>query len=185
MTIVVSRYNENIDWIAELNCNVVVYNKGSYLPNTISLPNVGREADSYLRFIIENYNKLDDVTGFLQANPFDHCRDVLDIIKNYECGLKWLGTNWGPVTKNYDGGPGSIPLPLIDICYQLFNIKLTTDVKFTFSAGAQYLVPKQYIKSKSLIWWINCYDIFNQYIDTSPWAYERLWPIIWDYSTNH
>ncbi len=57
MTIVVSRYNENIDWIAELNCNMVVYNKGSYLPNTISLPNVGREADSYLRFIIENYNK--------------------------------------------------------------------------------------------------------------------------------
>jgi len=58
--IIVSRYNENIDWLsAEMN-NCIIYNKGISLgiSNEIMLQNVGRESETYLHYIITNYNNL-------------------------------------------------------------------------------------------------------------------------------
>ena len=71
--IVVARYNEDTSWITDTN--TVIYNKGDRLnnePNQIMVPNVGREAETYLRYIIENYNRLPDVVIFTQANVSDH-----------------------------------------------------------------------------------------------------------------
>jgi hypothetical protein len=190
-TVVITRYNESLSWINSIKDNVVIYNKGhdELSFDYISRPNIGREAESMLYFIIENYNLLTKETVFLQGNPFDHCSDLfyqLEENKNVN-DIVWLGTNWGPVFKNYDGGPGHwCYLPLLEISNLLFdNCKFDTNSRFVFSAGAQYIVPMYKIKSKSLNWWKNCYSVFNQYIETSPWAFERLWPLIWNYSTNH
>ena len=92
-----------------------------------------------------------------------------------------MGSNWGPITKNYDGGPGSDPLPLIELCELLFYQKYDINKTFTFSAGAQYMVPHKFITNKSLDWWKYCYFVFNEYIETSPWSYERIWPEIFNY----
>jgi hypothetical protein len=186
MKVVVAHYNENISWLNNIGCNYIVYSKGSVdlIYSNTTLTNVGREADTYLHHIIENYDCLDNTLIFLQGNPFDHCHDVLHKVNNItDQEIKWLCSNWGPVTKDYQGGPGSIPLPLLELCDKLFDLKFDQTKTFTFSPGAQYVVPKKFILNKSLDWWKYCYSIFNNYIDTSPWAYERLWPIIWDYST--
>ena len=73
-TIIVSRFNEDIEWIEVLKekHNVIIFNKGSLLDNTISLENVGREAHTYVQYIIDNYNNLPEVVLFIQGNPFDH-----------------------------------------------------------------------------------------------------------------
>ena len=74
--IIVSRYNENIDWLsAEMN-NCIIYNKGISLgiSNEIMLQNVGRESETYLNYIISNYNNLADVVIFTQANISDHIK---------------------------------------------------------------------------------------------------------------
>lgn len=188
-TLVISYYNEDLSWLDNVKCEQIIYNKGQNKPNRfhINLPNVGREAGTYLTHIITNYNDLNDINIFAQGNPFDHCHDIVERI-NSTCdvdNVTWLGSNWGPVTKNYEGGPGSIPLPLLSICEELFNESYDNSKTFTFSAGAQYMVPKKFIVNKSLEWWNHCYFIFDKYIDTSPWAYERIWPMIWNYSTNH
>ena len=187
MKIIVAHYNEDLSWLDKINTNHIVYSKGftNSKYSSYTLPNVGREADTYLYYIINNYYNLDNDIIFLQGNPFDHCPDVIDVINhtNDINDVKWLCSNWGPVTKDCQGGPGSIPLPLLDLCEKLFNKKFDNDKTFTFSPGAQYIVPKKFILNKSLDWWKYCYLVFTEYIETSPWAYERLWPIIWDYST--
>lgn len=69
--LVVARYNEDISWTNDFE-NVVIYNKGSFLENSIPLPNVGRESHSYLYHIINNYHCLDDVMMFSQGDYKQH-----------------------------------------------------------------------------------------------------------------
>lgn len=72
--IVVARYNEDVNWLKGAT-NVIVYNKGdglSDMNNVVPLPNVGREAHTYLHHIVENYERLADVTLFTQAKISDH-----------------------------------------------------------------------------------------------------------------
>lgn len=183
--LIVSRYNENLDWLNKIEFDYIVYNKGlddiqfSY----IRLRNVGRETDTYLNYIISNYYNLPDIIVFSQGNPFDHGTNFVEVVNNtYDVNkIVWLGTNWGPVTKDYQGGPGERVLPMLYMCSLLLNKTYDTNKTFTFSAGAQYMVPKKYILNKSLNWWKNAYEIFDAHIETAGWVFERLWPEIFNY----
>lgn len=85
--IVVARFQEDINpWINDFKNQVVVYNKHSG-PNL--LPNVGREAHTYLHFIIDNYHKLPDVTVFCQGDIFKHVQeseysDILRLVTQHQ-----------------------------------------------------------------------------------------------------
>ncbi|OIO01826.1 MAG: hypothetical protein AUJ49_07120 [Desulfovibrionaceae bacterium CG1_02_65_16] len=78
--VVVARYAEDVAWLAKLGLPGVVYNKGPELPAGIlppgvriaALPNIGREAHTYLAHIIANYAALPAHTAFLQGDPFAH-----------------------------------------------------------------------------------------------------------------
>ena len=76
-TIIIARFNENIDWLLRYNnFNVVIYNKGKDLDNKgigkiINLPNVGRESHTWLYHIVSNYENLDEVNIFLQGRIDD------------------------------------------------------------------------------------------------------------------
>lgn len=67
--VVIARYNEDITWTQKLHYNVIIYNKGSELANSIRLPNIGREAHTYIHHIVENYDTMDPngVTAFSQG----------------------------------------------------------------------------------------------------------------------
>ena len=125
-TLVVTRYDENLSWIDNIEDDIVIYNKGfPLLPYEFKeLPNIGREADSMLYHIVNNYHNLSDELVFLQGDPFDHCWDLLKLLeeKRNVDDVVWLGSNWGPVTKNYDGGPGhGCFLPMIKTSKLLFE----------------------------------------------------------------
>lgn len=72
--IIVCRYNEDISWLDSEVKNCVIYNKGDKLniSNEILAPNVGRESETYLNYIISNYDRLPEVCVFTQANIKDH-----------------------------------------------------------------------------------------------------------------
>ena len=76
--IIVARYNESIEWLNSELSNCIIYNKGEKLniDNEILLNNVGRESETYLNYIITNYDNLPDVVVFTQAKISDHI--VLD-----------------------------------------------------------------------------------------------------------
>jgi len=91
--IVVSRFNEDVEWTNQFN-NVIIYNKGEPVDNsdiisqTIhpikNLVNVGREGHTIYNYIYENYRDLDEYIIFLQGNPFDHSPNLIYNIKNIE-----------------------------------------------------------------------------------------------------
>jgi Protein of unknown function (DUF3431) len=66
--LVVARFNENIDWSRDLGVAVRVYDKGPYG----GLPNVGREAHTYLHHVVSRYDSLADWTVFCQGDPLPH-----------------------------------------------------------------------------------------------------------------
>ena len=72
--IVVARYNESVSWLESEHATCVIYNKGHRLSanNEILLPNVGRESETYLHYIIDHYNNLPEVVVFTQAMISDH-----------------------------------------------------------------------------------------------------------------
>ena len=74
--IVVSRYNEQLEWMKEepfSNYKSIVYNKGPndhfYHPGkVIPLKNVGREGHTYLYHIVKHYDDLNEITIFLPGS---------------------------------------------------------------------------------------------------------------------
>lgn len=88
--VVVSRFNERLDWLKPIASRVYVYNKGSDDDTCVDdkesfagwekLENVGREGDTYLHHIIKHFNDttLPDVTVFTQAKIDDHIAEDND-----------------------------------------------------------------------------------------------------------
>ena len=101
--IVIAKYREDISFIKNFKYPVKVYDKST------DYPNVGREAETYLRYIIENYDNLPEIVIFLQGNPFDHLPQNFDLfsmnlnnIKSAQPISNWLKLetwNWATRTK--------------------------------------------------------------------------------------
>jgi hypothetical protein len=91
--LVVSRYNENLEWIKLEPFNkypIIVYNKGinedfaktDNIKKIEKVPNVGRETHTYLYHIIQNYHNLAEVTIFLPgsadlSNKFERAKRMV------------------------------------------------------------------------------------------------------------
>ena len=87
ISLVVARYNENINWVLAYNDIAIIYNKGKELNlpfnNVQNIENIGREGHTYLYHIINNYNNLYSKTIFTQASPFEHNNRILFGVDNY------------------------------------------------------------------------------------------------------
>jgi hypothetical protein len=194
LLVVVARYSENISWVNLVNKPFVIYNKGIDIEGypSIKLNNVGRETDTFLRFILNNYHNLPDNVCFLQGNPFDHFKDVINFINNFSIkndNIIFLSQiilkescNWGLL-----GNPPDKFVMIntdTDKSYTGYNLsqvanflKLNHKLIYEFAPGGQYIVPKSMILNKSLDWWINAFKVHESFYH-APWFYERLWPSI-------
>mmetsp|Transcript_25723 Transcript_25723/g.47002 ORF Transcript_25723/g.47002 Transcript_25723/m.47002 type:complete len:634 (+) Transcript_25723:120-2021(+) len=84
--IVITRYTEDVTWLDSLSdFDTVVYNKGglktllpSPRPNlrVMDIENLGREDETMLRHIVDNYDNASDITIFLQGWPYNHCGEL-------------------------------------------------------------------------------------------------------------
>lgn len=81
--LVLAHYQEDLQWLCEQNWDqVIIYTKGPQWSalnvdfRKIQLPNIGREAHTYLHHIVSNYDNLADITIFSQAGLADHVDDV-------------------------------------------------------------------------------------------------------------
>lgn len=92
--VVVSKFMEDTSWITQLRGDVfktiTVYDKSGSSTNkhedkrvsVVPLENVGRETDTYLNYIYDNYYDLPEHIVFTQADPFPHSPDFLNIMNN-------------------------------------------------------------------------------------------------------
>ncbi len=110
VTFVVARYNEDLSWTNDFS-RVHILNKGETLPDSFPhpvtpLPNVGREAHSFLWFIVQHYDHLPEHVVFLQGNPFEHYVDIPTLaedVQKYGYTKNWTNASlWGESAPHPD-----------------------------------------------------------------------------------
>jgi hypothetical protein len=196
---VIARYNEPIEWIKDLGFDYIIYNKGEKISldligteKVIEVANEGREAETYLRYITENYEEIPDLVVFLQGNPFDHFPRLFEVLKENENTkeIVSLGNNTFCDLNGNDSYPG---LPMGHF-RNLIIPGHSSDGKIDFIAGAQFMIPGDMIKNKPIEWWINIRNTYEEYwFSDIPSGYgkqpgefiahvfERLWTHIFKY----
>ncbi len=182
--VVISRFEEDINWVRNIKMPVVVYNKGASatglemdLP-VIRRPNFGRESETYLHHIIENYDSLPDYLVLLQGYPIDHCYDLFTILSDHadsnvvvplsECWKRETldaEYNW-PGFKEYLLSLGSL-------------IGLRDMESLSYSTGAQYIVPREMILRRPKSQYQELITKVNYSVNPlEGYVMERLWPYV-------
>jgi hypothetical protein len=192
--VVISKYNEDVSWVDKINHEVLIYDKSETpVKNSISRPNIGREAETLLYYIITNYNNLPDLTIFLQGDPRSNpvkytYEEVIDEINKYHAyELKTILT-WEGCTDLKE--------------YWLKNCKILNDVLFDtdndivkYSSGVQYVIPKNLILNRPLDMYKKIHDSIIKFgnnplvaerenldLGIDAWTIELIWGNIFNYN---
>ena len=185
VNIVVAKYNENIEWTKKIqNHNITIYNKSdNFVENSIKLKNKGREGETFLYHIINNYNNLDEVTVFLQGNPFEHLQSLV----GWRAKLTEEEENKVINKIDTEINDKSDFTSFYQVIYNVPNLTNNVDTKqaclkyygenhnfFTVVPGAQYIVPKKYILSRPLSFWTKLhYGMYSE--ELNGYCQEQLW----------
>ena len=182
--IVISRFNENLDWVTSLKIPFQIYNKGGHLelPHIV-LNNIGREAQTYLHHLIVKFNSLAEYTVFLQGNPHRHTRNIISIINELPGGLNNLQELsrgcWALSDKVLVDEQSEVEAFKVypeDFHNAFFEIPRR---RFRHAYGAQYVVHRSAIQNKPVEFFIHLHDSCS-WIRHEPWSIERVWPSIFD-----
>lgn len=84
MKFILSRYNQDIDWVKEYTNKCTVYDRSEIpLENSIKVPNIGSDIYDKLTYIIDNYDHLPSVALYSKANLFKYIsKEEFDLVKN-------------------------------------------------------------------------------------------------------
>ena len=195
--LVVARYKEDLGWLNNINIPKTVYNKGpDHIPDSIKLENRGREAETYLRYIIDNYDTMPQRVFFTQGNPFDHCPRFLDdITHEFQSPDTWNVISltgfheWVHGFHTHRGIEDSFKFTF----KELFN--KDPPVNIHYPVGAIFGVTKRAIHYYSIDFWKNLRNKILESEKTpncshphvhnnpacgcrnsySPWCFERVW----------
>lgn len=196
IAIVVACYCENIDWIPlEWKNMLYLYEKGfatessPLVPHSkiINLPNVGRESHTYLTHIINNYEHLDDIIYFTQANPFDHAPHF---ITSVNCNIAlckpfmMLGNivlrirdhNVSAYEQNFPGIQAGF-----DRTFTTLFCENRHDPLIRFTAGAIFAVHKPIILRRDKVFYERARELLKHSVNPiEGYAFERLWALIFE-----
>jgi hypothetical protein len=201
--VVIARYNEDSNKLSQLiakefpNEKVTVYNKGLdnlSLPNNaiiLPLPNIGREAHTYLHHILENYDQLADRILFMQAYPYDHkpaspllkyktsfnsaCKNIYAIcgkgsfghINNHLKNADWSKGKWHDTELRND--------TFIDYANNFLNKDYADKDPIYWSPGAIFAVDKANILCHLQEFHQNILDTLDGIAPIGVHYMERLW----------
>lgn len=167
-TVVVARWQENIDWIQGLP------DGWAYLvaQKERDIPNEGREAGSFFWIMHALYDQIepDHVLAFVQGNPFDHAPTLFEQLAEPFDTYAPLG-NYHP-TCDLTGAPHHAGLPIAQ-AWEEYLIGGPPPDELTFTAGGQFMVTGEAILRRPA----DYYDRMVQAMTRgeAPWVMERLW----------
>ena len=190
--LVVAHYAENLNWLRNLPAGLTrtVYDKspaGLVDGPAIPLPNVGREAHTYLHHLVNRYDSLPDWTIFCQGKPFDHAYDFKKTLREFvvepgrisPTGFRWLGhlidtddsqghRLFKPWSKNEDGRG----LDLRNFHRALFDND--GPGQYTFVLGAQFAVHRDVVHQQPVSFYGRALDVSISFPDAAH-CFERSW----------
>lgn len=200
--IIVARYNENIEWLNDEIDNCIIYNKGYKIGinNEIMLENLGRESETYLNYIISNYENLPDVVVFTQANISDHreCGNNVNYLIDIKNNALINGKSDSFITHyeshyhnhwdhdwNYVNGVYYLKdnyknnMPFIDWFKKNINVNYPNPIKIYYNGI--FAVSKQLILNNSLEYYKTLILEVNHHINsTEGHFFERSWYYIFN-----
>lgn len=202
--VVIAKYSEDLSWLdqfkevnREKSMNTFIYDKSrNPSPEHIPLPNVGREADTYLHHICNHYDSPSECLILLQGNPREHTN--VPVVKwklpdsSAITKLTAFFTNIITETHHEDPGQSKYGLPVVQKSRQYFNV---SPVTVSFAAGAQYIVPYAVIRKRPKHLYEMLYQHIHKHVDLNwdsakdrvshvkddeldAWTMERLWPLL-------
>lgn len=185
--LVVARYQEPLNWLRKVPPSIerVVYDKsGEPTPDAIPLPNIGREAHTYLHHICENYRALAPLTVFCQGKPFDHAFDfhhtLRALAENPEgaADFRWLGhiidtdTSDGALFKIWSKNESGVGLDLAGFYCALLG--MDGPHEYPFVLGGQFWARRELIWKRPLSFYESARDLSVAFPNAAH-CYERTW----------
>ena len=188
LELVVAHYHENLNWLRHVPITIqkTIYSKSEAPPLVPhqTLPNVGREAQTYLYHLTTRYDSLADHTIFCQGKPFDHAYDFHASLRALASGeftnehFKWLGHIID--TDSFDGrlfqvwskntiGEG---LDLAAFHQELFGTEGPQE--YPFVLGAQFIVSRQQVYNQPLNFYQKALKVATSFPHAAH-GYERMW----------
>ncbi len=198
--IIVSKYNENINWLLKYNLhkNSYIYVKNTNYDNNLSfvkkyedifkkiifLENKGKEGQTFLYHIINNYHNLADINYFIQANPFDHV-NIIDIIYKNNNDLKEeriMDVYYGyhiSIIQNYKCIYDE-NMNIKELLKKIFDYNFDNIIyNFLFCSGATLCLKKEQILKRPKEFYIKCYNLLSNEINPyDGYIFERIWGLI-------
>ena len=188
--VVVARFNEDVGWTAKLrhDARVLFYDKGeSRCLGSTRLPNVGREAHTYLWHIVDNYMRFPDWTFFTQGDPnrhmpFSHLQGIINgFPATWFRSALWIES--GPMFfvnrpvcfegvtegENQEKGVG-------DVWRELFEGE--PPVAMVFAPAAIFAISRARLESRSLSFYKLAMELASRRA-RGAWEFERLWAYLW------
>jgi hypothetical protein len=190
--IVIARYEEDVSWAAGLPA--VVYNKGTTIDTPIPqhpLPNVGREAHTYLSHILRAWNDLAEVTLFTQG-ALDHLpagiqlNDLLVSGNDIVVPRLVRCREWGPdgrivhfgiwKEKMARGRMRAGRLSLVDWFRRHLNVDPESLGAIAYAPGAIFAVKRRCIRQRPIQLYENLLETVSDHSDPEEAHYlERAW----------
>ena len=187
MELVIARHAEDLAWLRRVpgEFAVTVYDKGSGFPGAIPLPNIGREAHTWLHHLAARYDTLADITVFAQGHPFDHAPDLHKRLRALADGswlireFFWLGfladtddprgrRLFVPWSKN----PERHELRLDEFHQRLFGSP--GPEAYRFFAGAQFAVTREATHRRTRTFYERASQLAAEF-PLAPHCFERCW----------
>ncbi len=189
MDLVVARYREDLRWLRRVPraFRVHLYDKGGDAAGGVTLPNVGREAHTYLHHLVACYETLADLTVFVQGKPFDHVPDLHQRLKAWAAGqetvqdFRGLGflvdaddRTGSRLFQAWSKNPGRIPLDMTGFWTALFDEQPVPE-QFVFFGGAHFAVTRKVIQERPRAFYEKALRVAEHFPDAAH-CFERTWP---------
>ena len=173
--IVVAKYHENVDWLNRFRgFDQIVYDKGdASAPHP--LPNIGREAHTYLHHIISHYDRLADITVFLQGDPHFHCANLDERICSLSASSDFVEFGDSILVEDHTGQPIHPGLPLAETYQSLFDAE--SPEYFVCHAAACFAVSAKRIRQRPRSFYEKMLGLVLE-DERGPYWAERLWQFV-------
>ncbi|HEX9996151.1 MAG TPA: DUF3431 domain-containing protein [Abditibacterium sp.] len=181
LELVVARYLEDLAWIRNIppQIRATIYDKSL----SGNLPNVGREAHTYLHHICTRYDDLAPVSVFCQGKPFDHCFDFRKTLREivqtgFDGDFRWLGhvidtdSSDGALFKTWSKNPGGEGIDIAGFHRELFGIEGPNE--YVFTLGGQFIASRELIRRRPLDFYRRALQISTDFPEAAH-CFERTW----------
>jgi hypothetical protein len=181
VVVVIAHYKENLEWVKNLKYKYVIISKEKYQPE--EKPNKGFEASSYLEYIINNYDDLNEYTIFVHGHrsSWHHTENIDEKINNLVFDKNYYNINENPLSGI---GTGENSYEKTELIYQSLRQILNMDIiieNIYMRGCAQFYVHRDCILRHNKDTYIKLYNYLMETNEISYWtsrAFEYIYHLI-------